>query len=75
MGGMKNKNCVSRKVSEVAGEVLGDNELNMGDTFDGLVQCLEDRFSSSKKELFKTLLWNRVQKPEEDYPELAYITS
>ena len=45
----------------------------MGDTFDGLIQCLEDHFCPSKKEeLFKTLLWNRFQKPDEDFPELAY---
>ena len=57
----------------VAREVLGDNELNMGDSFDALVQCLEDRFGPSKKEeLFKTLLWNKVQKPDEDFPDLAY---
>ena len=57
----------------VAREVLGDIDESMRNSFDGLVQCLEDRFGPGKKEeIFRALLKNRAQKPGESLPDLAH---
>ena len=57
----------------VAREVLRATDDSMRDTFDGLVRCLNHRFGTEKQEeVYKALLKNRVQEPNETFPELAH---
>ena len=57
----------------VAREVLGATDENMRETYEGLVRCLNLRFGhENQKEVFKALLINRVQEPNETYQELAF---
>ena len=57
----------------VAREVLGATDNSNRDTFDGLVRCLNERFDPEKQEeIFRARLNNRVQEPNESFPELAH---
>ena len=56
-----------------AREVLRNTDSKMRDTFEGLVQCLSERFGPDKhKDVFKALLQNKTQQPDENFHDLAH---
>ena len=56
-----------------AREVLANTDSKMRDTFEGLLQCLGERFGPDKHEaVFKALLKNKTQKPDENFHDLAH---
>ena len=57
----------------VTREVLGDIDESMRNSFDGLVQCLEDRFGPGKKEeIFQALLNGMRHLVRNAYPKAAF---
>lgn len=57
----------------VAREVLGDIDSSMRASYEGLVQCLNQRFGpENQEEVFRALLKNRTQQRDESFPELAH---
>ena len=65
--------CLGCSLTGIAQETLGDADEKARKSYDALVECLNEQFGPGKQvEVFKTLLWKRVQNTDETFPELAH---
>lgn len=65
--------CLGCSLKGVAQEVLGDADGHRRQNYDELVQVLKERFGGqAQEEVFRAILSNRTQLPDESYPELAH---